>query len=153
MALRTRGYAHRIDIAAAPLGVWHALTDPDLLVRWLGGPAVVKARAGGRYSVMLDPGIEREALIDVFEPGRRLRLVYLTPPQMPAFEGAVVDDYLLEAGGHGTILRLLGSGFPEGRAWEAYYLKIRSASERALARLKPMLERRPAPSTTAAEGS
>ena len=145
MPVKTRGYAHRVDIEAPPSRVWSALIEPALLSRWLGPNAVVKPKAGGRFSVTLDPGIEREALIDIFEPHRRLRLVYLTPPAMPAFEGAVVDDYLIEPEGATTIVRLLGSGIPEGRMWDGHYMKLRTNSERALARLKMLMERKVAP--------
>jgi uncharacterized protein YndB with AHSA1/START domain len=147
MAVRTRGYAHRVDIAAPPARVWSALVEPTLLSRWLGPNVVVKPKAGGRFAATLDPGIEREALIDIFEPYRRLRLVYLSPPQLPAFEGAVVDDFLLEPDGPNSILRLLGSGIPEGKLWDAYYMKLRTNSERALARLKMLLERKVTPPT------
>jgi uncharacterized protein YndB with AHSA1/START domain len=147
MSVRTRGYAHRVDVEAPPARVWTALIEPALLARWLGPNAVVKPKAGGRFSVTLDPGIEREALIDIFEPNRRLRLVYMAPPQLPAFDGAVVDDFLLEPDGANCILRLLGSGIPEGKAWDAYYVKLRTNSERALARLKMLLERKVTPPT------
>jgi hypothetical protein len=83
----------------------------------------------------------------VFEPYRRLRLVYLAPPALPHFEGAVVDDFLLEPEGVQTIVRLLGSGIPEGKLWDGYYMKLRSQSERALARLKLLMERKVAPPT------
>ena len=145
MSVRTRGYAHRVDIEAPPSRVWSALIEPALLSRWLGPNAVVKPRAGGRFAATLDPGIEREALIDVYEPNRRLRLVYLAPPQLPAFDGAVVDDYLIEPEAAMTIVRLLGSGIPEGKLWDGYYMKLRTNSERALARLKMLMERKVAP--------
>ena len=145
MSVRTRGYAHRVDIEAPPSRVWSALIEPALLGRWFGPNCVVKGRAGGSFSGTLDPGIEREALIDVFEPNRRLRLVYLAPPQLPAFDGAVVDDFLLEPESQLTILRLLGSGIPEGKLWDGYYMKLRTHSERALARLKTLMERKVAP--------
>ena len=145
MAVKTRGYAHRVDLAAPPARVWTALIEPALLSRWHGPNPVVKPKAGGRFAGVLDPGLEREATIDIYEPYRRLRLVYLTPAQLPAFEGAVVDDYLIEPEGTTTILRLLGSGIPEGKLWDPYYMKLRVNSERALARLKLLLERKVAP--------
>lgn len=150
MSVKTRGYAHRIDIQAPPMRVWTALIEPALLSRWFGPNTSVKARPGGSFVGTLDPGIDREALIDVFEPGRRLRLVYMTPPGMPAFEGALVDDFLIEPDAGHCIVRLLGSGVPEGRLWDAYYLKLRTSSERALARMKLLLERKVAPPQTAA---
>src|SRR4051794_23462122 len=103
MSVRTRGYAHRVDVEAPPARLWTALVEPALLARWFGPNSVVKPKAGGRFAGTLDPGIEREALIDIFEPNRRLRLVYMAPPQLPAFDGAVVDDYLIEPDGANAI--------------------------------------------------
>jgi uncharacterized protein YndB with AHSA1/START domain len=143
--VRTRGFAHRVDIQAPPSRVWSALIEPTLLARWFGPGAVVKPKQGGRFHAVLDPGMEREALIDIFEPNRRLRLVFMPPPQMPPFEGAIVEDILLETDGKTTIVRLLGSGVPDGRVWEAHYMKLRTQTERALARLKLLMETKVAP--------
>lgn len=149
MSIKTRGYAHRVDILAPASRVWTALIEPALLGRWFGPNTVVKPKTGGRFYGILDPGIEREALIDIFEPYRRLRLVYMAPPQLPPHEGAVVDDFLLEPLSINdtatTIVRLLGSGIPEGKLWDGHYMKLRSNTERALARLKMLLEKKVEP--------
>ena len=146
--MRTRGYAHRIDILAPPSAVWAALVDPAQVARWHGPVTALKLRAGGRYAASLGPNLERDALIDVFDVRHRMRLVYLLPPAMPAFDGALVDDVLLEPAGVGTVVRWLGSGIPEGPLWDAYHLKLRVGTEHALARLKLLLERRPATADT-----
>jgi hypothetical protein len=78
----------------------------------------------------------------VFDPPRRLRLIYLTPPDLPAFDGAVADDVMLEAVDGRTLVRLLCSGMPDSPEWTAHYLKVRAAAERALARLKVLVEQR-----------
>ena len=145
MAGKTRGYAHRVDIAAPRTRVWTALVEPKLLARWYGPGAEVRPREGGSFDSTLDPGIPRQASIDVFEPGRRLRLVYLPPPGRPAHDGAIVDDYLLEPEGTSTVVRLLGSGIPHEDDWNEYYLALRVHSERALLRLKVLMERKVAP--------
>ena len=41
----------------------------------------------------------------------------------------------------GTIVRLLGSGFPDDSVWDPHYLRMRASWERALARLKVYLEK------------
>jgi hypothetical protein len=63
----------------------------------------------------------------------------------------MVDDFLLHseaapAGRSGslTILRLLGSGIPEGKAWDPWFLRSRNGWERGLLRLKVLLEPTPA---------
>jgi uncharacterized protein YndB with AHSA1/START domain len=141
VALRTRGYAHRVDIVATPATVWSALTEEALLVRWMNPDARIKPRAGGSLYVMPAPGLSRDALIDVFDPARRMRLIYLPPVGLTEFEGAVVDDILLEAEGDHTIVRVLGSGVPELLDWDDYFRRVRVAQERSLARLKVLAEK------------
>lgn len=141
MSTPTRGYAQRIDIQAPAALAWEALTVQAHLRRWMGGEACIRGTAGGHWCVTPLPGLVREALIDVFEPPRRLRLIYLPPASEAPFEGVMVDDFLLEEDGGRTILRLLGSGYPDVAAWDGYFRKVRASQERALARLKIVAER------------
>jgi uncharacterized protein YndB with AHSA1/START domain len=140
MPLKTRGFAQRIDIEAPVGQVWRAISAPDLLPLWLGDDARVKPQPGGSWSATIGAGLTRHAMIDVFDPPRRLRLIYLPPEDLSAFDGAVADDILLEADGASTIVRLLCSGVPDLPEWNAHYLRVRAASERALARLKSLVE-------------
>lgn len=140
MPLKTRGFAQRIDIEAPVGQVWKAISAPDLLPLWLGDDARVKPQPGGSWSATIGTGLTRHAMIDVFDPPRRLRLIYLPPEDLSAFDGAVADDILLEADGSSTIVRLLCSGVPDLPEWNAHYLRVRAASERALARLKSLVE-------------
>jgi uncharacterized protein YndB with AHSA1/START domain len=142
MPLKTRGFAHRIDIGVPPPKVWTVLCGPTLLPLWAGTDARIKPQKGGHLAVTAMPGMLREAVIDVFDPPRRLRLIYLTPPDLPTFDGAVVDDVLLEAEGSGTIVRLLCSGVPDFTDWSQYFAKTRMIAERSLARLKVLCEQR-----------
>jgi uncharacterized protein YndB with AHSA1/START domain len=142
MTLKTRGFAHRIDITVPPAKVWAAVCGPTLLPLWLGADARIRPQKGGHWAVTMAPGLQREAVIDLFDPPRRLRLIYLSPPRLPVFDGAVVDDILLEADGSGTIVRLLCSGMPDLGEWTAYYTKVRALAERSIARLKVLCEMR-----------
>jgi uncharacterized protein YndB with AHSA1/START domain len=142
MPLKTRGFAHRIDIAAQPPRVWTALCGPTLLPLWLGADAKIRPQQGGRWQATVAPGLEREATIDVFEPPRRLRLIYLPPPDLAGFDGAVVDDILLDGEGDNTVVRLLCSGVPEYTEWNPLFSKMRATAERAMARLKVLVEQR-----------
>ena len=136
MAERTRGYAHRVDVAAPVELVWRGLVDPALLVAWCGPGARVSAREGGSYNVRVNGELEREAHIDVFDPGRRLRLIYLPPRGMPQTEAVMVDDFILGLEQDSVALRLMGSGFPQDEGWDQYYARVRSAWGLALAKLK-----------------
>jgi uncharacterized protein YndB with AHSA1/START domain len=138
---KTRGYAHRIDLAADVQTVWQALTDPALLTTWCSPKAEIRARTGGLFRACVDRVTELEAHIDVCEPGRRLRLIYLPSPALPPSDSALIDDFILEpARGGGTILRLLGSGVPGDTAWDTQYLRLRAGWQAAMTRLKALIE-------------
>lgn len=141
MADKTRGYAHRVDIAANGERVWRALTDTTYLVRWCAPDAHIRPYAGGSFRASVDRVTELEAHVDVFEPGRRMRLIFLPSPTLPAAESAIVTDFILEALPAGTILRVLGSGIPGGKEWDGPYSRLRTSWERAMARLKVFVEK------------
>jgi hypothetical protein len=142
MADRTRGYAHRIDVSADGTRVWRALTDDALLARWCAIGTTMRAREGGNLRARFVDSAELDAFIDVFIPGRRIRLVHMPVAGLPNDGVVIVDDFLLEAGPTETIVRLLGSGFPDDKAWEPHFLQLRRDWERALARLKVLLDKR-----------
>jgi uncharacterized protein YndB with AHSA1/START domain len=141
MAERTRGYAHRIEVNAPIEMVWRALIDPLKLRLWFGPDARVTAREGGGYYVRAASDLEREAHIDVFEPGRRLRLIYMPPPALQADDAVLVDDFVLTREGQLAVLHVLGSGFPVEESWDIYFNRLRTGWARALARLKVLTER------------
>ncbi len=123
--VRTRGYAHHVEIEVPVALVWEALTHVPTIVRWYADRAVVEPRSGGRYFVeRKDRGV-RDAQIDVFEPNRRLRLVYLKTPGSPPSDSALVDDFLLDSKGASTVLRILGSGVPDTKEWDPIYARLR----------------------------
>jgi uncharacterized protein YndB with AHSA1/START domain len=154
MSKQSRGYVHRVDIRADLHDVWQALIDPAILARWQAPNAFVDAREGGRYCIRLvDAKLTREAHIDIYQPPRRLRLIYMPPPQLPDEGAVLVDDFLIDQddaasrrlGCSVTILRLMGSGIPEGRSWDAMYARLRTGWERALLRLKVSFEKKDEP--------
>jgi len=143
----TRGYAHLVEIAVPVTRVWLALTDPQLVSIWWAPDAQIDARAGGYYRFGKQRMGGREAHIDVFDPNRRLRLIYLNDPDQPPGATALVDDFLLDVRrSEGLVaLRLLGSGIPEAKTWDKPYVRMRLTWEKALARLKRTLESPPSP--------
>jgi len=152
MAQQTRGYAHRVDIRADIAEVWRSLVEPARLTRWYAPQARVDAREGGSYWVRIDADLTREAHIDICQPPRRLRLIYMPFPDLPDEGAVIVEDFLLDrdptvARTEGvsavTILRLMGSGIPQSSDWHSTYVALRRGWERALLRLKVLLERPP----------
>jgi uncharacterized protein YndB with AHSA1/START domain len=140
MSDKARGYAHRVDIAAGAPQVWRALTESEQLRLWCSPDAEIRARPGGLFRASVDRVTEFEAHIDVCEPQRRLKLIYLPTPGVPPADRAMSDDFILEAVAEGTIVRLLGSGFPVSDAWETQFLRLRTGWSQALARLKVLVE-------------
>jgi uncharacterized protein YndB with AHSA1/START domain len=141
MSGKERGYAHRVDVLADASVIWQALTDSALLSRWCSPKAEVRPRAGGLFRASVDPQTELEAHIDVFDPPRRLRLIYLPARHLPPAGSVLVDDFILEPmQGGGTILRLLGSGVPTTPEWDTPYRRLRAGWQAALTRLKVFAE-------------
>jgi uncharacterized protein YndB with AHSA1/START domain len=136
-----------VEVEAPVARVWRALTDPKLIKIWSGMEAEVDARAGGVYRMGKRGAGAREAHIDVFEPNRRLRLIYLNSRDWPRADSAIVDDFIFDArkGDGKTSLRLLGSGVPDSSEWDKPYARIRMGWERLLARIKVALESPPQP--------
>jgi uncharacterized protein YndB with AHSA1/START domain len=131
-----------------PLGqVWRALTDPALVRIWSGQEVEIDGRQGGSYRIGKTNAGAREALIDIFDVNRRLRLIYMDSKLWPPSDCAAVDDFILDAkrGDARTSLRLLGSGISDSADWDMPYARVRMAWERSLARIKLMLEAPPQP--------
>src|SRR5215475_5703312 len=138
---RARGYAHRVDIAAVPAEVWRALTLSEHLSQWCSPGAQIRAQQGGLFRATVDRVTEMEAHIDIFEPSRRLRLIYLPSKALPPTEDPLVDDFILDGQGPGTILRLLGSGIPPTEQWNKQYQRLRLGWQQAMTRLKVFAEK------------
>jgi uncharacterized protein YndB with AHSA1/START domain len=138
---KARGYAHRVDIAADVAQVWKGLTESEHLVRWCSPAAQIRARQGGTFRASVDRVTELEAHIDIFEPARRMRLIYLPSNLLPPAESAIVEDFILDPAETGTILRLLGSGFPATAEWDTHYRRLRLGWQQAMTRLKVLVEK------------
>ncbi len=141
MTDKLRGYAHRVDISADAAKVWRALTTREHLIRWCSPGADIKAKPSGLFRASVDRVIELEAHIDVYDPARRLRLIYLPSKDLPATDTAIIDDFILDPSPPATIVRLLGSGIPSTLDWDAQYKRLRMGWQAAMARLKVFVER------------
>ena len=130
MSDKERGYAHRVDILAEPGEVWRALTDNQHLARWCSPGCGHPGAPGCSFRASVDRVTEFEAHIDVFEPGRRLRLLYLPVPDLPRSDSVMVDDFILDRVPGGTIVRLLGSGVRQCLERDMQYWRLRTSWQR-----------------------
>jgi uncharacterized protein YndB with AHSA1/START domain len=128
MPNETRSVEVTVDIEAPADVVWNALTDATELVRWFPFQAAVTPGPGGTMKWSWGEKWTWESQIDLWEPGRRLRLVQdeqrpfdVEGGLLPTGEVAaahMVMDFTLETVAGSTRLRLVHSGFGRGAAWD-----------------------------------
>lgn len=120
----------QVEIDAPVEAVWKALTDAQELTNWFPPEARVKPGVGGSIWVRWDEFAQFDSPITVWEPNKRIKLVYCeavtgkaVPPGGFEIPFQVAVDYYLQAkrGGGGTILRLVHSGFSGDAAWDTQY--------------------------------
>jgi uncharacterized protein YndB with AHSA1/START domain len=140
MSDKERGYAHRVDVRAGAELVWRALTETAQLTRWCSPQAEIRARQGGLFRASVDRVTEFEAHIDVFEPPRRLRLIYFPERERSPAQTVRVDDFIIDPAPGGTVVRLLGSGVPASPEWDTQYRRLRAGWQQAMTRLKVFVE-------------
>lgn len=148
MRTAQRGYLQTLRSDAPVEQVWQALVQPEALRLWHAEDAVVDPRPGGRYGYHSRLFGRREAHIDLFEPGRRLRLVFDPNPSWPAAANdVIVEDFLIDTRTVGarklqSQLRLLGSGVPAGAEWNATYRRLQAGWAVAFSYLQQRLDSR-----------
>jgi uncharacterized protein YndB with AHSA1/START domain len=144
MSTSMRGYAQFVNISGSPERAFNAFTDKDTIVRWYGVEATVEPRRGGMFRVRLSDGRVRDATIDVWDPGRRLRLIYMPDTGAPVpstlASGPIVEDVLFDAKPGRTVIRVLGSGVPDSREWDNYLKWLRTGWTYWLNQLKRLIE-------------
>jgi uncharacterized protein YndB with AHSA1/START domain len=126
MTRKPRGYAQFVEIRQPPERVFAAFADARELEGWYAAEASVDPRPGGRLWVKLANGRVRDATIDVWDPARRLRLIYMPDASLPASTaGPIVEDVLFDVKPGRTVVRILGNGVPGEREWDPHFLVLR----------------------------
>lgn len=144
MSPKPRGYAQFIEIRQPPERVFSAFADPAQLISWYATEASIEPRRGGRMYAKIGHGRVRDATIDVWDPGRRLRLIYMPDPSLPpSATGPIVEDVLFDVKPGRTVVRILGSGVPGEREWDVHFLALRRGWALWLVQLKRFLEAEP----------
>jgi uncharacterized protein YndB with AHSA1/START domain len=115
---------YSLSIEAAPEAVWEALTEGEKLTRWFAPEAAVTPGLGGRIRLSWGPGMEGEAPITGWEPGRRLAWT-----ERGGSDAEVEVEFLLEpAGGGKTEVRLTQRGAVTAAAaggWQCFLRLLR----------------------------
>jgi len=118
----TRSHSEEMLSARTPEEVWAALTDIDILKRWLARDGSFSAQLGGTFSLVLRDGFEAAGRLDVFSPPQHLRAV-IAPlgdePPLPT--GPITIDMTVVPGDDGARLTVTVSGIPDSEDWEEYF--------------------------------
>jgi hypothetical protein len=100
----------------------------------------VEPRVGGRYTIVSGLFGRREASIEHFEPGTRLKLLYESNPDWPPLsESALLEDFIIDDRKGLRMLRVMGSGLPAGEEWAKVVARLRTGWALAFARLQMKL--------------
>jgi uncharacterized protein YndB with AHSA1/START domain len=133
MSERKHEFEVRID--ASPEEVWKAISEGAGLTRWFAPDARVNPGEGGSVWLSWGPGMEGEAPIAIWEPGRRLQT------REGAGENPKAVDYFIESRDGATVLRLVHSGFGAGANFDDEYESTHGGWLTFLAMLRFGLER------------
>lgn len=140
MRYRSRGYLQAFETDASAATIWRALTEPAALALWCASAAIVEPRVGGRYTIESRLFGRRDASIELFEPGARLKLLFEPAPDWPPLsDSALIEDFIIDESGGQRKLRVMGSGLPAAAEWARVLVRLRTAWALAFARLQLQL--------------
>ena len=138
--------ALQTEIAASPVVVWNAITDPAELTRWFSLKAEVRPGNGGSMRLAWDEPVVANWQVEAWEPERRLSVAEMRPlgvALQPSEAGQVARsvDFCLERSDSHTVLRLTHHGFGCGPQWETLFAAVRRGWTFQLLSLRHYLER------------
>ena len=117
----TRSHSEELATQCTREEVWAALTDIEMLKRWLARDGSFEPNIGGRYSLNTRDGYTVEGRIDIFVPRRRLRVVTLSGEAEELPTGPITIELQLEDDDDDTHLTATVAGIPGSEDWEEYY--------------------------------
>ena len=125
-----------VRISARPETVFGFLTDPALMVRWMGKNVQLEPHVGGIYWVDINgEAIACGEFIDIV-PNQRVSFSFgWEGDNHPVPPGSTVVEITLTPDGDATIVRLEHSGLPadaradHGHGWQGYVDRLAAAAE------------------------
>lgn len=131
----SRSVIKEVFVAAPPDVVWKALTDARELTQWFPVEARVTPGVGGSIWISWGEGASGEAPITAWEPRRRFEWTETRGPVKLAI------DFQLQPRDHGTVVRLVQSGFGDGPEWDDEFHMVTGGWAYFMAHLQWYLER------------
>jgi uncharacterized protein YndB with AHSA1/START domain len=118
--------------------VWRAITDPDLIARWLM-PNDFKLEVGHRFTFRTDPipaagfgGVGHSEVL-AFEPEKMLQIAWRAAPEDASSLDSTVT-FMLEPEGKGTRLFLVQDGFDPDDPYQAMSRRMMGSGWAGVAR-------------------
>jgi uncharacterized protein YndB with AHSA1/START domain len=107
-------FATEVDLAAPPEVVFRHLTDPAVMIRWMGQHATLEAAPGGAFEVDINGVPIRGRYLEV-DPPRRVLVSWGVAGSADLPPGATEVEFTLTPIPAGTHLKLVHRGFPPGQ--------------------------------------
>lgn len=127
-----------VEIDAPADLVWRALTEAEGIESWFAPDARVTPGPDGKIWLSWGPGIEGEAPIRAWEPGKHFRWVEREETGQPR-----IVDFVIETKDGKSVLRLVHSGFGADASFDREYESTHGGWNTFFALLKYKLERYP----------
>ncbi|MEZ5403831.1 MAG: SRPBCC domain-containing protein [Bryobacteraceae bacterium] len=143
----TRAHETIIELDATPAEVWDLIATGEQLSRWFAPNNSVEPGVGGQVVADWGPGLEWRTSIEVWEPGRHLRLAETRDKPLSVGPAAamtpqrLIQDFYIETRNGRTVLRLVHSGFGATADWDGEFEGTRGGWRMCFFRLKEMFER------------
>ena len=117
----TRSIEIEQEIPAPPAEVWEALTTGEGLKNWFPADARVEPGVGGSIWLSWGPGMEAEAPITQWQPGRRMGWEERYGEDADGRPIKVAVDFHVEGREGVTVVRLVQSGLSADAQWDEMY--------------------------------
>lgn len=138
-----------VEIDGPPERVFQALVTPGAICAWWSASrAIVIPRQGGGWAAAWgdsedNPDYITTAVIEACEPPRRLvlgRYAYYAGAGDLPFEADFRTEFRIAPAGHGSELRVVQEGFPDGREGDDFYAACEAGWRTTLDSLKKYIE-------------
>ena len=117
-----RSHTEKLETTTDIEQVWAAITDIDIMKRWIAREGTFSPHVGGAFNLALRDGYEIAGRLDIFIPPRRLRAAIVPlGNEAPLPTGPITIEMVLRKNEACTELTVTVSGIPDSEDWEEYY--------------------------------
>jgi uncharacterized protein YndB with AHSA1/START domain len=112
-----------VDVPAGIEEVWKAFSTREGMIAWLAPDAKIELRPGGDWLVMFPGAAPGGGKIEAFDAPGRIVIHAMAPEKFPEVRsvGTTATFTLTSCGNACTHVRLVQTGWKEGKEWEDAY--------------------------------